>query len=67
MKTYDLESVQEGAEEILDANPRNIVFTVINQGDRIKTKHEILEINFSLITNLPEPLIVDQEKDKAGS
>ncbi|MFA5321728.1 MAG: hypothetical protein WC373_03570 [Smithella sp.] len=56
MKTYNLASTQEGAEEILDDSPRNIVFTVVNQGEQVRTKHDILEINFSLITNLPEPL-----------
>lgn len=49
----------EQAEAVLDAGKFNIVFTVINQGEQVKTKHEILEINLSLITNLPEPLIVN--------
>jgi hypothetical protein len=56
MRFYNLSLAPQKAEETLDDNPLNIVFIVINQGDRIKTKHEILEINFSLITNLPEPL-----------
>ena len=60
MKTYNLTFAQEKAEEILDYSPSNIVFTVINQGNHLKTKHEILEINFSLITNSPEPLILDR-------
>jgi hypothetical protein len=65
MTIYDLsqtQQTQEEAEEILDASPLNIVFTVVNQGDRIETKHDVLEINFSLITNLPEPLIVEHTK-----
>jgi hypothetical protein len=60
MKIYDLSFSQEEAEKILDNSPSNIVFKVINQGDRVKTKHDVLEINFSLITNLPEPLIIEQ-------
>lgn len=60
MKIYNISFSQERAEEILDGSPFNIVFTVVNQGEHIKTKHEILEINFSLITNSPEPLVLDQ-------
>jgi hypothetical protein len=60
MNIYDFSFAKERAEETLNNSPFNIVFTVINQGDRIETKHDILEINFSLITNNPEPLIIDQ-------
>lgn len=60
MNIYNLSFAQERAEKILDAGSSNIVFIVVNQGDSIKTKYEILEINFSQITNLPEPLRVEK-------
>ena len=61
MRFYNLSFAQEKAERTLDDSPFNIVFTVINQDEKIKTKHDVLEINYSLITNVPEPLI---KKDK---
>jgi hypothetical protein len=64
MNVHDLSFAREKAEKTLGDSPLNIVFTVVNQGEQVKTNHEILEINFSLITNLPEPLIVDQAKDE---
>lgn len=51
----------QATEQLLDQNPQNIVFTVVNQGAQITTKHKIVEINFSLITSSPEPLIVNRE------
>ena len=56
MHFHNLTFGKEKAEIIIDDSPFNIVFTVINQGEQIKTKHDVLEINFSLITNRPEPL-----------
>jgi hypothetical protein len=60
MNIHNLSFEPQKAEEMLDESPSNMVFTVIKQGEHIKTKHEVLEINFSLITNLPEPLIVER-------
>ncbi|MEN6420514.1 MAG: hypothetical protein ABFD76_01090, partial [Smithella sp.] len=67
MTIYDLSFAQEKAEEILDDGPFNIAFVVINQGEQIETKHDVLAINFSLITNFPEPLIVNKTKDRYRS
>jgi len=58
MNIHNLSFEPQKAEAMLDASPSNIVFTVIEQGEPVKTKHDILEINFSLITSLPEPLTV---------
>jgi hypothetical protein len=60
MNIHNLSFEPQQAEALLDASPSNMVFTVVNQGEPVKTKHEILEINFSLITSLPEPLTVER-------
>lgn len=60
MNLHNLSIEPQKAEAMLDASPSNMVFTVVNQGEMVKTGHEILEINFSLITNRPEPLTVKQ-------
>jgi hypothetical protein len=66
MNVHNLTFEKEKAEEILDDSPLNIVFTVVEQGEQIKTKHDVLEINFSLITNLPETLIVKHVRDRGN-
>ncbi len=63
MNVHNLTFEKEKAEQILDESPLNIVFTVVSQGEQVKTKHDVIEINFSLITNLPEPLIVEHTKN----
>jgi hypothetical protein len=67
MKIYIADFINDDVDNILDSSPYNIVFTVVNQGDKLKIKHDILEINFSLITNLPEPLIVERQKNEIQS
>jgi len=63
MNVSDLTFAREKAEQTLDTSPLNIVFTVVDQGESIRTKHDVLEINLSLMTNLPEPLIVEHTKN----
>ena len=50
----------EMVETILDSDPRGIVFKVIKQGVPLRTRHDVLVINFSMITGRPEALIIKQ-------